>query len=391
MISRKLHDKLKQMAKSFPILGVLGPRQSGKTTLVRHCFHDYDYVSLEDLDNRQFAMEDPRGFLSMHTQRSGLIIDEAQHAPDLLSYVQTESDLRNRPGQFILTGSQNFSLHEKINQSLAGRIALLTLLPLSLSELMASEKAISMSSYDHLITTGGYPAIHAKHIAPTDWYPSYIRTYLERDVRQVKNITDLLVFQQFMKLCAGRTGQLINWSDLGRDCGISYNTAKAWVSLLAASYIVFLLPAYHHNISKRVIKSPKLYFFDTGVACSLLGIESIEQFNTHYLKGSLFENFMIADFIKQHYHQGRIPHAYFWRDKVGHEIDCIIEQGSQLTACEIKSGQTIQDSFFQGLRYWQHQWQQSADRSYLIYGGSAEQNRSHAKVRGWNKCADLFV
>lgn len=270
MISRLLQKKLEALAQKLPVVAILGPRQSGKTTLSRMVFGNYAYVSLENLDSRTFAQEDPRSFLDTYA-KEGVIFDEIQHVPLLLSYIQTWVDEWQKPGQFILTGSQNFLINEAITQTLAGRIAILNLLPLSVDELAAANLLPAQS--EECMFLGGYPRIYAKEIAPEDWYPNYIQTYIERDVRQVKNVHDLAVFQRFLKLCAGRIGQLINFSSLANDCDVSLSTVKSWLSLLEQSFIIFLLRPHHANFSKRLVKTPKLYFVDTGLACTLLEIQ----------------------------------------------------------------------------------------------------------------------
>ena len=381
MIPRIMKSKLLELAQGFPAIAVMGPRQSGKTTLVKSTFPHYAYVSLEEMDQRSFASNDPRFFLDTYKEAKGLIIDEAQHVPELLSYIQTEIDTKDRPGFFILTGSQNFLLGEKISQTLAGRIANLNLLPLALNE---HDKEDDL---DQVLFTGGYPRVQSHQISPIDWYSSYIQTYVERDVRHVINIKDLLTFQRFMKLCAGRTGQLINASEIGRDCGVSYHTVNAWLSLLAASYLIHLLPPYYENFSKRIVKSPKLYFIDTGLACSLLDIESPKQLNSHYLRGGLFESFVISEILKRRYNQGRRSNCYFWRDRTGQEIDCIVESGDRRIPIEIKSGSTIRSDFFKQSTYWSKLTDQPAEDMLIVYGGKEQQKRSLGQVIGWKQIA----
>ncbi len=380
MLIRQLAPKLQQLAKKFPLLAITGPRQAGKTTLAQLVFSQKKYVSLEDLDQREYAMNDPRGFL-MHYQE-GAIIDEVQRVPELFSYLQTHVDKIGKAGQFILTGSQNFLLLDKINQSLAGRIAITKLLPLSLQELNLNN--IRLTTPEASIFSGFYPGLYQRDIPPQDWYPSYIQTYLERDVRQIKNIVDLSQFQTFLKMCANRVGQLLNLSSLANDCGITHNTAKAWLSLLEASYIVFLLRPHHQNFNKRLVKMPKLYFYDTGILSSLLGIQTVEQLNNHYAKGALFENLILLEIIKSRYNHGLIQDLYFWRDNHGHEVDCIIETASKLVAVEIKSGKTIVGDFFAGLAYWQALTAKKI-KSYLVYGGDVSQMRQTIDVMSWKQ------
>lgn len=384
MIYRALTQKLFQLFSQFPVLGIMGPRQSGKTTLVRQAFSHFPYKTLEDLDIREFAKSDPRAFLDNYPD--GLIIDEAQHVPELFSYIQTAVDKKNKPGLYILTGSQNFLLHEKISQSLAGRIALTTLLPLSLSEIQHHKNYTN--EWRTTLFHGFYPRAFEYNIQPEDWFPNYLATYVEKDLRQIKNISDLSLFQKFLKLCAGRTGQLLNLSSLAQDCGISHVTARQWLSILEASYIVFLMPPHHQNFNKRLIKSPKLYFYDTGLVCSLLDIREKNQLETHYLRGALFENLIILEMIKHAYNEGKRPKLTFWRDKVGHEIDCLMEERGQLIPIEIKSGQTINAHFFENLNYWKKLTEQTP--GYLIYAGEENQKRSEYTVLSWKNLHQLW-
>ncbi len=386
MIKRALSKKLKQLSSKFPVISVVGPRQSGKTTFVRSVFPKADYVNLEDLDNREFASRDPRGFLSTYNKK--IIIDEAQRVPELFSYIQTESDKRNKTGQFILTGSQNFLLHERISQSLAGRVALLKLLPFSAAEISGSKYELAkISDY---IRTGFYPRIYDKKISPKDWYPNYIRTFVERDVRLIKNIPNLNTFQKFLKLCAGRTGQILNLSSLGNDCGITHNTAKSWLSILEASYIIFLLKPYYKNFNKRLVKMPKLYFYDTGLVCSLLDIQNSAQLTSHYLYGSLFEAFVLSEIIKYRFNRGMEHNCYYWRDKTGNELDCIVDMPEAPLKIEIKASKTIADDFFNGFRYWNKIAGKADKKTYLVYGGSENQKRSAADIISWKNIPLIF-
>jgi len=379
MIPRILEHKLRELATKFPVVSLTGPRQSGKTTLVRYVFSDYAYVSLEEPDTRLYATSDPRGFLNNYPD--GLIIDEVQRVPELFSYIQSLVDQSGKTGQFILTGSQNFLLLEKISQSLAGRVAILKLLPFAISEL--GKERIDQENYYQLLLDGFYPRLYDKQITPEDYYPNYIQTYLERDVRQIKNITDLNTFTRFIQLCAGRVGQLVNLSALGQEAGITHSTVKAWISLLEASYILFLLYPHHRNFNKRLVKTPKLYFYDTGLVCSLLGITRSEQVPMHYLRGSLFENLVIADIYKSFTNVGREAPITFWRDKTGHEIDLIVESGNELHIYEIKSGQTISGDFFRELNYFNELSGQTGQKSTLVYGGDQDQQRKAIQVKSW--------
>ncbi|MEK6733928.1 MAG: ATP-binding protein [Pseudomonadota bacterium] len=376
MYNRDLSTHIQQLSKDYPVVTVTGPRQSGKTTIVKSLFSEKPYISLENIDEREFAKQDPKGFLNQF--KSGAILDEAQYAPDLFSYIQTRVDNNQKPGEFILTGSQNFLLLEKISQSLAGRTAILHLLPLSYAEL----KPYKQLSLDEFICSGGYPRIHANNLNPNIWIKNYINTYIERDVRQIKNITDLSKFQLFIRLCAGRIGQLVNYSSLGNETGIDTATVKAWLSILQTSFIIFLLQPHHNNFNKRLVKQPKLYFYDTGIASYFLGIKRPEDLLIHYMRGNLFENFVINELIKFQYSQGNEHNLFFWRNNHGNEVDIIIDQGTELIPIEIKSSQTINHSFYTGIKYWQSL--SKTNTSYIIYGGDT--NRIHSDgitLLGW--------
>ncbi|HHH48137.1 MAG TPA: ATP-binding protein [Gammaproteobacteria bacterium] len=358
---------------------VTGPHQSGKSTLVRHAFPGHSYVSLEDLDQREFAETDPRGFLNQFGD--GAILDEAQRCPALFSYLQTRVDERQQPGEFILTGSQQFGLLSGITQSLAGRAALLTLLPMTCDELQHAGKVDR--NLDKILFDGAFPPIYDRGLEPHPWYGNYVRTYLERDVRQLINVRDLGSFQRFLKLCAGRTGQLLNLSSLANDCGITHNTAKAWISVLEASYIVHLLPPHHQNFNKRLVKTPKLYFLDTGLACRLLGIRNSEQLATHVQRGALFETWVISELLKARYNAGETSNLYFWRDRSGHEVGLLIDQGTHLSPLEIKFGQTINRDYFKGLEFWKKLAGESAGKAWLVYGGDSRQTHTDVTILPW--------
>jgi len=378
MIERTLTSKLIALAQKFPVITLTGPRQSGKTTLVRYAFPEMPYVSLEEPDIRQVALTDPRGFLSNYP--TGAILDEIQHTPDLFSYIQSIVD-GNRETRFILTGSSNFLLMEKISQTLAGRTAVLRLLPLSYAELKTS--AFSFEQYAGLIFRGQYPRIYDRDLSPTDFYPSYIQTYVERDVRMMKNIGDLNTFIQFIKLCAGRTGQLINYTSLANDAGTSPNTAKAWLSILESSYIIYRIHPYHRNFTKRLVKSPKMYFYDTGLVCSLLGLRDETQVHYHYLKGALFENLVINEFIKHDAHRGISNLPYFWQDNRGNEIDCLLVDGENITPVEIKAGKTITVSYFDQLNFWRQHSAVPQNIGYVVYGGDQSMQTSAGCLISW--------
>ena len=365
MIERLITAKLRRMMELYPIVLLTGPRQSGKSTLLQHVFPDYQYVSLEDLDQRAFAHDDPRGFIASHPDKT--IIDEAQLVPGLFSYLQTHVDASAKEGMYVLSGSQNFALMQQISQSLAGRVAILELLPFSRKELING--SILAKSVEEEIFKGGYPRLHDKKMLPTEYYPYYIRTYVERDVRQLKNIADLSLFVKFIKLCAGRIGQIVNFSSLANDCGIAVTTAQAWLSVLETSYIVNILRPDYNNFSKRLVKSPKLYFHDTGLACSLLEISDAKQLENHYLRGGLFENYVINQFIKKAFNQGEEPSLSFWRDNKGNEIDLIKTIGDKQFAYEIKSGKTFSSDFIKGLRYWANLSSATAEQCNVVYSG----------------------
>ncbi len=386
MVKRELALHILRLAEKMPVIALTGPRQSGKTTLVKALFPDYNYLNLEFPDVRARAQEDPRLFLQ---NTSGLILDEIQRAPELFSYIQGYVDEQQRPGQYILTGSQNFLLLEQISQSLAGRVALFNLLPFSVSEIH-SEYPLP-DSYLPLMFQGTYPRLYDKHLQPNEWYPSYIQSYLERDVRQIINVKNLNKFQTFLKLCAGRIGQIFNASSIATEIGVDYKTVQSWVSILQASFIIFLLQPYYKNFNKRLVKSPKLYFYDTGLACSLLGIRSQEDLMVHYLKGELFESLVISELFKKKFHQQHPVDFYYWRENSGHEIDCLVESGTTLQAVEIKSGMTINSDFFKGLKFWQNLTGANSKQCFLIYGGNENQQRSLATVLGWKNSANLLT
>jgi len=379
MIERQLKPKLIELSEKYPIITLTGPRQSGKSTLLKTTFPDYDYVSLEDMDTRLFAQDDPRGFIATYPEKT--IIDEAQRVPQLFSYIQTHVDSLNKEGVYLLAGSHNFLLMEAIGQSLAGRTALLKLLPFSHAELAGA--GVLPETVDEQIFTGAYPRLYDKNIAPGDFYPYYIQTYVERDVRQMKNIGDLSKFIKFIKLCAGRIGQLLNVSSLANECGISVSTSESWISLLEASYIVYKLTPDHNNYAKRLVKTPKLYFYDTGLACSLLDISSPEQVSTHFLRGSLFENLVINEFVKESFNKSEEPLLSFWRDQTGNEVDLIKAESGKQYAYEIKSGATFAKDYFKGVVHWAKLSGTAPEFCNVIYAGEKSLTTSQGKVTGW--------
>lgn len=381
MISRQAERLLHELLAGFPVVTLTGPRQSGKTTLARRVMADRPYRSLEDPDVRALAMEDPRGFLAQLPD--GGVLDEVQRAPELLSYLQTHVDSGGRMGRFLLTGSQQFGLMSGISQSLAGRSAFVELLPLSHAELAAAGKA--PAGLDEALFRGGYPAIYDRQVAPRHWFAAYVAAYVERDVRQMLQVQDLDAFQRFVRLCAGRSGQLLNLSSLATDCGITHNTAKAWISVLEASYVLFLLRPHHVNFNKRLIKSPKLYFHDTGLLCWLLGVQASEQLASHPLRGQIFETFVVSELRKVFLNRGETPPFHFWRDSNGNEVDLLIETVTGLLPVEIKSGQTLNRDFFTGLQRWTALAGPKACRPTLIYGGSGELEHKGIRVLGWEQ------
>ena len=348
MVSRKIEKLLKHYGTQFRSLAVVGPRQSGKTTLVRNVFSKKPYVSIENPDERGLAENDPRAFLGRFP--NGAIIDEAQRAPELFSYLQQILDETKKTGLFILTGSNNFLLQQSISQSLAGRIGYIDLLPLTVSEIELFGK--KYANANELILKGSYPEVYDKKRDPKIWYPSYIRTYVERDVKQLRNIENTVLFTRFLQLCAGRTGQMLSVSALSNECGIDIKTVNSWLGILQSSYIIFLLPPHHKNYNKRVVKSPKLYFNDTGLACSLLGIHTIKELENSHFKGALFENYVIVELQKAIYNSGSTAKLYYWRDNKGTELDVLIDYGKKIVPVEIKSSSTFNDSFINGIHYW---------------------------------------
>ena len=379
MIPREIAKIVLTKAAQMPVVVLTGPRQSGKTTLAKALFPEYDYVNLEFPDTRAQAIDDPRLFLTAH--KNGLVIDEIQRVPELFSYIQGIVDETGKAGNFILTGSQNFLLLEQISQTLAGRAALFHLLPFSITEI-ASGFSIAENFVQYALT-GTYPRIYDQQLQPSDWYPWYISSYIERDVRQIVSVKDLHKFQTFLKICAGRVGQLFNATAIANEIGVNYKTIQSWISILEASFIIFLLQPFHKNFNKRLTKSPKIYFYDTGLICSLLGIRSADELNFHYLKGRIFESLILSEMKKHIVNTNSHSDLYFWKDNTGHEIDCIIETGTRVTAVEIKSSTTMNSDFFKNLGYWQKLSGCSTDQLTLVYGGSENQQWSNGRVFGW--------
>jgi predicted AAA+ superfamily ATPase len=381
MVPRIAEKTLKRYSKGFPVVCITGPRQSGKTTLAKMTFPDKQYLSLEDPDTALLARSDPRGFLE--TYPDGLILDEAQYIPELFLYIKSAADKDPKPGKYIITGSQQFNLMEKITESLAGRAAFLTLLPFSVAEISAN--GICADDPWEIMLKGLYPPLYDRDISSGDFYSAYIASYVERDLRQLINVKELNTFQIFLKLCASRIGGILNLSSLADDCGITHNTAKAWLSILEISGIIFFLRPYFKNFGKRLIKTPKLYFTDSGLACRLLGIQTTEQLFLNPLRGSLFEGFIISELIKNRLNLGEKSELWFWRDNTGMEIDCLIEKGGKLLAIELKSGKTFNEEMTQGLVKWQSIYTESSGNILLIYAGGQKSVFKGIKVLPWKE------
>ncbi len=388
MIVRSLAHRLRELATKMPAVAVLGPRQAGKSTLVRAVFPDYVYVSLEAPDTREMVEQDPRGFLAQAWKGKGIIIDEFQRVPQLLSYLQGYLDESPSPGFCILTGSQNYLMMESISQSLAGRVALLKLFPLSLDEL--KNESLLQAESSEIILNGLYPRAFVQRLSPKDWVASYIEQYVERDARQLLSIKDLSTFKRFITLCAGRVGQLLNVSALAVDAGINQATAKQWLSLLEASYIIMLIEPWFKNTSKRVIKSTKLYFVDTALACSLLRIDSLDSLKNHYAFGSLFENLIIMELLKARYNEGLQNNIYFLRGPRGEEVDAVLEFADHLKIIEIKSSQTIRSEYFKGLKFWSENLEDVEVKSFLVHDGPAQNlTAGENKIIAWTDAVQL--
>lgn len=386
MFLREIAAHCIQLSKQYPVVTITGPRQAGKTTLARSLFKNYPYINLEEPDIRELVKRDPRAILNKYPTH--LIIDEVQRVPELLSYIQAIVDEVGQEGMYILTGSHQLELHEALAQSLAGRTAILELLPLSLAELKTAGFALSTNE---LLLSGGYPRIYNKGIKPTQVYRDYIKTYLERDVRRMINLKDLTTFQRFMKLCAARTGCILNLNSLGNEVGVSHHTIKHWISILQASYLITFVPPYFENFGKQIIKSPKLYFTDVGLVCYLLEIETISQIDRDPLRGNLFETMVVTELLKTRLNQGRDPHLYYYRDSQKNEVDIIYKLGSLLIPIEIKSAQTIAKSFFKNLNYFKKLVGSRCGSSYLIYAGDQEFQIEEAKILNYQNTGKIIL
>lgn len=384
MLHREATQKIIQLAQSFKAVAITGARQTGKTTLVKSIFAHKTYTSLENPDIRNYAISDPRGFLAQYPD--GAILDEIQRVPELFSYLQEILDQSKTKGLFILTGSNNFLLQQSISQSLAGRVGYLNLLPFSVTEL--SSAGMLPEQDDELMIKGFYPAVYDQHIAPGDWCPNYIHTYIEKDVRQLKNITDLLVFERFVRLLAGRNAQELNNSALAVETGVDVKTIQSWIGILESSFIIYLLKPHHKNFNKTIVKRPKLYFYDTALVCYLLGIQNAAQLSLHHARGAIFESMVMTEILKKRIHRGEPINLYYWREKTGREIDLIVDHAGDLLPVEIKSGQTISPEFFRNMDYWCALSKVKA--SVILYGGHQEQKRTDGKwVMNWRRVSEI--
>ena len=379
LIERQLSNIIRKELGKYPIVAITGPRQSGKTTLIKYLFPDYTYISLENPDLREYAKEDANGFLKEFSSK--VIIDEAQRVPDLFSYLQTHVDKQQAMGQYILSGSQNFHLLESITQSLAGRVSILKLFPLSITELEQSGNL--PSDWQTLMLRGSYPAIYHRNIDSQGYFSNYFQSYVQRDISLLINVHNLNLFKNFVALCASRAGQLLNLNNIASECGISFTTAKSWLSILESSYIIFLLQPYYENFAKRIIKSPKLYFYDTGLLAYLLGSRSKDQLLKPSLRGALFENLIISELQKENFHLNQLKDYWFWRDSNGHEIDLLLKSADGFDIFEIKSTQTISYKLVEAMNYFDKISNGRVNSKTLIYGGNENQDRTQFKVRNW--------
>ena len=385
MVQRQLEKKLKQQYRYFPVISLNGPRQSGKSTLLKSTFPKLPYVTMENPDNLRVALADPLRFLSNYPK--GVIIDEVQNAPELFSYIQTITDSNNKI-KFVLSGSQNFLMNQHISQTLAGRVGLLTLLPFAVTELL--QAGLAKKNFEQTAYTGFYPRIYDRKIPPSVFYPSYLQTYVQRDVLQLIKVADVSLFTRFIRLLAGRVGQLVNLSAIASDVGIAVNTIKAWLSVLEASYNLYLLKPHHQNFAKRLVQQPKIFFYDTGLLCYLLGIENAKQVSTHFARGNIFENMVIIELLKSRYNNAKTDNLFFWRDKNGKEVDCIIETSGKLIPVEIKSGHTKSVHFFDNLIYYKKLAKAKSGKPIVVYGGNENLKLPGGLLLSWNDMDELY-
>lgn len=385
MIERTIRERILTLSSMFPVVTLTGVRQSGKSTLLKTSFPNHKYVSLEDPDIRMMAESDPRGFLLNFGYP--LVIDEVQNVPALFSYIQTIVDEHNETGMYILSGSQNFLLMESVSQSLAGRAAVLRMMPFSIAEL--KNAGLLPENPNEMMFTGGYPRIYDKGIPPADYFPSYLQTYVERDVMLLKNIGKRMQFNKFLRLCAARAGQLLNLTALANEADVSVPTVQAWLSVLETSNVVFLLQPYHKNFNKRLVKSPKLYFYDTGLLSALLGLKSADQMEMHFMRGEIFENMVVSECMKSFFAKGIEPQLYFWRDSNGNEVDLLVEDSGGLYAYEVKSSATLKPDFFRGLKSFEKLADGVLAGCAVIYGGGADYRTGYGRFVSWKNWCDL--
>jgi len=385
MFARILQSHIVRLATEYPVITMTGPRQAGKTTLCQSTFASYDYMNLEDLSTREFANLDPMGFLAQFSR--GVILDEIQRCPDLSSYIQGIVDQEDRPGRFILTGSQQFEVTNSVNQSLAGRTALVKLLPLSYHELYTTIEPTTISD---TLYAGFYPRIFNKKLNPTEALGFYLSTYVERDIRTLINIKDLAPFERFLKICASQIGQLLNYNTIANDCGVDQKTVKSWISVLEASYIVFQVQPHFKHFRKRLTKSSKLYFHDVGLAAYLLGISSPDHIASHPMKGLLFENFIVSEFVKNRYNHVKDSNIYFFRDHVGNEVDMILDYGNALYSVEVKSAETISTDFLKGLNYYKKLAEEKNSKRFIVYAGAKSYEMSGIQIFSYKDIDSLF-
>jgi predicted AAA+ superfamily ATPase len=386
MIERDIQIELTKSRKEYPVICITGPRQSGKTTLARAAFPKLPYVSFEEPVTRSVFVEDPKGFLSRYT--GGAVFDEVQHVPELFSYLQVMADARPETGRFVLTGSQHFGLVEKISQSLAGRTAVLELLPFSADELQRGNWL--SSKLNAVLWAGAYPPVHDRGLRPERWYANYLATYIQRDLRQITQVHNLDAFTRFIRLCAGSTGQLVNTNRLGTECGVDHKTIRRWLTVLQASYVIGLLPPYHRNFRKRLVKTPKLYFYDTGLACHLLGIEKVDQLDTHPLRGALFESWVFSELTKSLVNNGESPAIYFWRTHGGQEVDFLLERGGAMLAIEAKAGLTIDPTAVRTLGSAVQAWDDMKANQYIVFGGDDRMIIRGCTLTPWRNVSEVI-